>query len=317
MSWIDLHCDTIYELERQGKKQSLQKNSLCIDLAGLQQAGVIAQCFAAFVNKQEFVGENAYAQGYQYALRLLRRAKYELAEHTGILALADGPGRLQKNMEDGKISVVLTVEEGGILEGKAERLEALHAEGVRMLTLTWNWENCIGYPNSREEKVMASGLKPFGFEVIARMNQMGMLIDVSHLSDGGFWDVIKYSKEPVLASHSNARALCAHPRNLTDEMIRMLAGKGGIAGVNFYPYFLNGTKRAGLEELVYHILYMYRLGGEEFVALGTDFDGFSDAVNEIGHVRELGLLYEALKKKGLRERQLDKFCYGNALRLLK
>lgn len=313
MSWIDLHCDTIFELMRRGNGEGLCSNSLSVDIEGLRQVGSAAQFFAAFI----YAGGIDWNRAYTYALEMLDFVKKELAEHCDDLAFAGDLTGLHNNMAAGKISAFLTIEEGGILDGKMERLEELYRAGVRLMTLTWNYENCIGYPNSRDEKIMMKGLKPFGFEVIAEMNRKGMLIDVSHLSDGGFWDIIKYSKAPVVASHSNARALCPHPRNLSDEMIRVLAGKGGIAGVNFYPYFLNGSDRAGVDDLVRHIKYMYRIGGEDVIALGTDFDGFDDAINELDGIGKLPILSDALSKQGFIERQLEKFCYGNAERVIR
>ena len=128
------------------------------------------------------------------------------------------------------------------------RLHTLYQEGVRLVTLLWNEENCIGSPNSKDRKIMQKGLKPFGFEVVEQMNSLGMLIDVSHLSDGGFWDVLSTSSKPIVASHSNARALCEHPRNLSDDMIRALAEKGGVIGLNFYPYFVNPVGHASVSD---------------------------------------------------------------------
>ena len=128
---------------------------------------------------------------------------------------------------------LLTVEEGGVLNGNRNRLEELYQRGVRLITLTWNYENCIGYPNSRNAQEMQKGLKSFGKQMVEEMNERGMLVDVSHLSDGGFWDCIRLSKKPIIASHSNARALCAHPRNLSDEMLCALGECGGVVGLNF------------------------------------------------------------------------------------
>ena len=149
------------------------------------------------------------------------------------------------------------------------------------------------------------------------MNDLGMLIDVSHLSDEGFWDAIKYSKAPIVASHSNARSLCNHPRNLTDEMIKALAKKGGVAGLNLYPYFINTTGIVHIDEMVAHIVHMYQTGGEDVIAIGTDFDGFDEGESEITHMGQIEQLYHAIKSNGFSERQVDKFWSGNALRLIR
>lgn len=164
---------------------------------------------------------------------------------------------------------------------------------------------------------MQSGLKPFGIEVVETMNALGMLIDVSHLSDGGFWDALKYSKAPVVASHSNCRTLCEHPRNLSDEMIKALADKGGIAGINLYPYFINKNGVARAEDIADHIVYMYQIGGEDVIAIGTDFDGFDEGEFEIAHMGEMRKLYDVVKRRGFTERQMEKFWNGNAMRVMK
>lgn len=317
MRLIDMHCDTISLMMRQERLTNLRKNTWCVDLEKMKQADSMAQFFASFIYMQEFQGENRYTKAYAYALQMLARTKQEFAEHADRIALALSYEDLQNHHAAGKISGFLTVEEGGILDGSLKRVEELYQEGVRLLTLTWNGENCIGYPNSRDEQVMNWGLKPFGFQVVERMNELGMIVDVSHLSDGGFWDVVRHSKKPVVASHSNARALCPHPRNLTDEMIRALAENGGIAGINFYPWFLNGSANAAICDIIRHMTHMYHVGGEEVVAIGTDFDGFDDGVNEISDIGQMPLLYEAVKKQGFTERQIEKFWCGNAMRIIK
>ena len=186
------------------------------------------------------------------------------------------------------------------------------------MTLTWNYENCIGSPNSANRKVMRKGLKPFGIETVRRMNELGMIVDVSHLSDGGFYDCVKYSEFPIVASHSNARSLCLHPRNLTDEMLRLLGNKGGVAGGNFYSAFLRKEGRAEISDIVKHILYMIDKAGEDAVALGTDFDGFSKEAlpGEIRDVEDMWKLWERLERAGLTGRQIEKFASGNILRVM-
>ena len=220
---------------------------------------------------------------------------------------------------DGVISAVKTVEEGGVINGNLSRIDELYNKGIRLITLTWNHPNCLGYPNSRDKSIMEKGLTELGCRTVERMNELGILVDVSHLSDGGFWDCIRISKTPVCASHSNARALCGHPRNLSDHMIRTLAENGGVAGLNFYPAFLTGRDEAVLDDIARHAVYMIRCGGEDVAAIGTDFDGFDNKARDgwIGHVREMEAVWDAMKKRGVTERQLDKIMSGNALRVIR
>ena len=316
MKLIDMHCDTLLGLVH-GENINLKSNHLCVDLEKMKQADSMAQFFACFINMRRFQGEDRWNKGYEYAMNMIARGKKEFAAYPNEIAMATNYYELLHNENSGKMSAILTVEEGGIIDGKIENLEALYREGIRLITLTWNEENCLAFPNSDDATVMNSGLKPFGIEVVERMNDMGMIIDVSHLSDGGFWDVIKYSKKPVVASHSNARALCGHRRNLTDEMIHALAENGGVSGINFYPVFLNENAKATVDDLAHHIEHMYRLGGEDFVAMGTDFDGFDDGELDIKHLGQMEMLYDALKKRRFNDTQLEKFWFRNAMRVIK
>lgn len=316
MRLIDMHCDTVLGLMH-GENVNLKKNALCVDLEKMRQADSMVQFFACFIYMKRFQGNDRFAQGYQHALKMIARAKEEFAKYPEEIVLTTSFDEMMQNEQAGKMSAILTVEEGGVIDGKMENLEELYRQGIRLITLTWNEENCLGFPNSKDANVMNQGLKPFGIEVVERMNELGMIVDVSHLSDGGFWDTIKYSKKPVIASHSNARTLCNHQRNLTDEMIRALAEKGGVSGINFYPYFLNENGKATIDDLIRHIEHLYYVGGEDFVAMGTDFDGFDDGELDIKHLGEIPYLYEALKKRKFNDSQIEKFWHKNAMRVMK
>lgn len=353
MHWIDMHCDTLSEIWK-GHAQSLKKNGLCVDLDRLRQNGAEAQFFACFVNARDHAGEagrpekgadpsetgrgertlpgrEVWDLAYRDVLEMVRLASSAEDEQFCILRdLQESDHGIQQKKSPGPeeglcTGGILTVEEGGVLNGQIERLEELYRKKVRLITLTWNYENCIGSPNSRDPDVMARGLKPFGMEVVERMNELGMIIDVSHLSDGGFWDCIRHSRAPIVASHSNARSLCTHPRNLSDEMLRALGEKGGIAGVNFYSAFLKepsgkgGTSRAGMDDIVRHIRRMMDQAGEEAVALGTDFDGFErEALPEgISGVQHMERLWDALRRACITSGQIEKIASGNVKRVMR
>lgn len=332
MRWIDMHCDTLSEIWR-GNAQSLECNGLCVDLERLKKAGAKTQFFACFVNAAGS-GSDVWERAWKNVLEMTELARSSEGEQLHFIREAgevEGGNPINPvcppvpEQEFSGIKGILTVEEGGVLNGKMERLDELYRRGIRLITLTWNYENCIGSPNSLDPQVMERGLKPIGIQVVERMNELGMIIDVSHLSDGGFWDCIRCSRTPIVASHSNARSLCSHPRNLTDEMLRALGNKGGVAGVNFYSAFLrekDGTGesvRAGLEDIVRHMRRMMDQAGEDAVALGTDFDGFeTEALPEkIRGVQDMDLLWEAMKRSGITSRQIDKIAYGNVSRIMK
>lgn len=314
---IDLHCDTIWRLMCAGEEVTLEKNSFCVNIDEMRQTDTMAQFFACFVDAKWFLEKDRYEDGYTYVKKMIERIKKEVENFSEEIAFAKSGGEIEENRRNGKISALLTVEEGGVLNGNIERIEELWKEGIRLITILWNYENCIGYPNSEKTEIMNKGLKPFGFEVVEKMNERGMLIDVSHLSDGGFWNVLETSSYPIVASHSNAREICPHQRNLTDEMIRGLAEKGGVIGINFYPRFIRKTGKAEVKDIVAHIRHIINVGGIESVCIGTDFDGFSGESTEIERMGEMYLLYEALKQVGFTEKQIEKIWWRNAMRVIK
>lgn len=327
---VDMHCDTISELLRSSAKETIFENHLCVDMEGMKRAGTMVQFFACFVDGKEYVegkqiwnskhrqiSPDAWDRAYAAVHDMIKRIRQE--ENEG-LRLARNYDEIEENSMQGRISAIATVEEGGVLNGHPERLEKLYREGIRLMTLTWNYENCLGYPNSRDSVVMNQGLKKFGVETVEKMNALGMIVDVSHLSDGGFWDCIRYSKAPIVASHSNVRSLCDVPRNLTDDMLKALAEKGGVAGLNFYPAFLREEEcKITVQDIACHAVHMIKVAGEDVPAIGTDFDGF-ECKNVTGYLTgpdEMERVWDAMKNQGLTERQMDKIWSGNALRILK
>lgn len=317
MHLIDMHCDTVAKILESKNGEGLYENSFDVDIKGMKNAGTMAQFFACFVYMEMFQGKDRMEKAYLYAKKMAAKLKEEVQKNSKEIALATTADSILQNQEQGKISAILTLEEGGVINGEFRKLEELYNEGIRLVTLLWNFENCMGYPNSKDRKIMEQGLKPFGFETVERMNDLGMLVDVSHMSDGGFWDVIHTSKKPVVASHSCARSLCNHPRNLTDEMLRALGEKGGLAALNFYPAFIREDQKASKEDLAAHIKHMINVAGMDAVAIGTDFDGFEGGELEIDKTGKMSLLYHTLKKEGFTEEQLEKIWFGNVMRVIK
>lgn len=304
-----------------GGEGDLLENDGSVSIRKLEEEGALAQFFACFVYRDAMEGntpEEQYEAGYRHVLDMIDHMSRQAERYSGRLELAKNPEDIEIIQKKGKTGAVLTVEEGGVLNGSLARLDELYRRGVRLITLLWNYENCIGAPNSQVPSNMEKGLTPFGIRVVERMNELSMIVDVSHASDGVFWDVIKRSRRPVAATHSNCRALADHPRNLTDEMLRALGEQGGVAGLNFYGPFLGTPEESRLEEMTAHVLHMIETGGEDLPAIGTDFDGFDGLkrmdIPDTGHMDRLR---EALKKAGLSERQLDKVWYKNALRVWK
>jgi len=203
------------------------------------------------------------------------------------------------------------VEGGAALGGRLEMLDRLWETGVRMMTLTWNAPNEIGSGSETQQ-----GLTSFGRDVVRRMEELGMMVDVSHLNDTGFWEVAKLARRPFLATHSDSRAVRDHSRNLTDEQFKAIRDMGGIVGINFCTMFLADVemddRNVTEDQLMAHILHFLDLGGEDCVALGSDFDGATLPAFLEG-AESLRTLREIMLKAGLGEALTDKICFRNAL----
>lgn len=309
MGYIDMHCDTlmVYALDGKG---DLYENSMSVDIKRLRKSGAAAQFFAIWMH--EHSDEN-------YFKRLYGGFKDCMAAHDSEISHVSSYEEYKKNRAAGKLSAFLTVEDGKIVDGSMERLTRLKKDGVSLITLTWNFKNCFGSPNSFDKNEMAEGLTEFGKEAVEYMQNAGIMVDVSHLSDGGFWDVADICRRPFVASHSNARVLSPHPRNLTDEMIKMIGERGGAAGLNFCPYFLNEDitdNNSTVEAICRHAVYLADKGGIECVMLGSDLDGIEGNI-EIDSTDKMEMLFEGLKKAGFSESETEKIRWGNAERVIK
>lgn len=313
MNFIDFHCDTAYRMIEESKH--ITDSTLKANLNNIKAGNAMAQFFAMFIEKDQV------DDSFEYCNKMLLNFKNEISKHEDTLELCRNFDDLKRAKEAGKIGAFLTIEEGDALKGKLDNLRYFKDEGISLVTLTWNFENDLGYPNVafiNKDK----GLKEKGIAVVEEMNRLGMLIDVSHLSDAGFFDVARYSKMPFIASHSNARVMTNHSRNLTDEMIKILANKGGVTGINFCNAFLNKNPNpsddevATIENMIRHIKHIRNIGGIEVIGIGSDFDGIGNEV-EIKNSSEMGKLAFALEKEGFIESEIEKIFYGNALRIIK
>lgn len=317
MSYIDLHCDTLMQALLRQKRDLYAFPSAMVDLRRLEAADCMAQFFAVFLPPPSMLAHfyPHYAGDDAYIAACRRLLLESLARRPETAAFARSGAELLQNAQQGRVSCFLTIEDGRSVSGKLEKLEGYYDLGVRLITLTWNAPNCFGFPSSDHPEVMARGLTAFGREAVERMGELGMLADVSHLSDGGFWDVADICKGPFVASHSNARALCPHRRNLTDRMLRALGDHGGVAGLNLAPFFVAPEGKSTAAGLARHARHMADKGGLEAVSLGTDFDGV-DGDMEIDSVHKLHLLWDALKAEGFSEDDVDRISRGNAMRVI-
>jgi membrane dipeptidase len=285
----------------------------------MRQSHYLLQNFALFVEAKHCGGD---PWDEVCALHEVYRA--EMENNADMIAPVLRSRDIEANSQAGKMSALLTVEEGAVCHGEISKLEKLYGMGVRMLTLTWNYPNELGYPNLDRKRGMEipdteHGLTERGREFLHRMEELGMIADVSHLSDAGFYDVLQYSSKPFVASHSNAREVCGCVRNLTDDMIRKLAERGGCMGLNFCADFLEtvpeGQPNPGtIEAVVRHAKHIVKVGGIGVLGLGSDFDGI-DTNQELPGAQSMELLWERLHQSGFTQGQLDAVFYKNVLRV--
>jgi len=313
MNVIDLHCDTASLLLE--RNEVLKKNSLKVDIERLQKGEALAQFFAMYIDSKKV------ESSFEYCVTMLDNFKEELAVNSNTISLCQNYDDLMLAQEEHKIGAFLTIEEGEAIEGDIEKLRYFKKQGISLMTITWNYENALGYSNF-EWKDQYKGLKKKGFEVVEEMNTLKMLIDVSHLSDAGFEDVVAHSKAPVVATHSNSRAMTPHPRNLSDKMLKTLANKGGITGINFFNNFLvegelkDKLQISTLDEMLRHIKHIRDVAGIEVLGLGSDFDGIPNPV-EIEDCSQMFKLSDALLSNGFSTDEVEKIFYGNSLRVIK
>lgn len=307
----DCHCDTLTELYN--KNASLYENEQHFDIKRQIALGGGLQFCAIYVPTEVF----RYQGGLRYTLCLLDKYNQEIKKlhENGIDVLQVRTAEDAGNVLKHKAATLLAIEEGGAIDGSLEALRCLYELGVRAMTLTWSNRNDIA--DGINEEATGSGLTLFGKQVVAEMNRLGMLVDVSHISTAGFWSVIETSTKPIIATHSNVKSLCSHHRNLNDEQIKALAQNGGLAGITFAGQFLEEDWRNACIESVYkHIDYMLNLiGNDDHIGFGSDFDGISHPPYNIQGVQDYKPLIEYLSKY-YSDETINKITHQNVINLL-
>ena len=317
MKVVDMHCDTILELYKareRGEEISLLDNDLHIDLKKMEAGDYFLQNFALFVDLK------GTEDPFLTCVRMADLFYQVMEENRDRISPVTTWAEIERNWKEGRMSALLTLEEGEVCQGDPALLRTLYRLGARMMTFTWNYENSLAWPG-REGGLPETekGLKERGFEILEEMESLGMIVDVAHLSDAGIWDVLRTAKKPFVASHSNARSLASHARNLTDEMIRAIAEKGGVIGINYYCNFLEDIPEGGrqisrISRMVEHMKHIRQVGGAGCIGLGSDFDGIYGEV-EIGNSAGLPRLAEAMESAGFTAGEVEAVFHGNVLRL--
>lgn len=302
MNVFDLHCDTITDLRKTGEGLVNTTHQLSIDRPHFER---YAQTFAVFV-ADDLRGQAAVDY---YAVNL-RHFQSELERHSERIAQAKTGAELERTLKSGKIAALLAVEGGSALAGDLSRIQRLKEDGVCFLTLTWNGENELGSGSPANLR-----LKPFGREAVAELERCGIVVDASHLSDVGFDDLLEIATKPFIATHSNARAVCGVSRNLRDDQFCEIAKRGGLVGINFFTKFLReqGKGKPDFTDILRHVEHFLALGGENTLALGSDFDG-ADMPEDLNSVEKIANLYDFMVQSISDKNIVDKLFFENANR---
>ncbi len=304
---FDFHCDTVLGLLGEDFNQpgNLRKNSLHIDLERAKALPGYCQCFACYTSPFQQERHNiSPVLAFERELVTLQR---EIDANSDLISLAYGPGDIKRNLEAGKMSAVLTLEGTAGIGYDPELLQDLHAIGFRVTSLGWNESNPLTGSN-----VTGGGLTELGKEYVKEAQRLGMLVDVSHISDEGFWDMMKITQAPIIATHSNSRSVCGHSRNLTDDMFRAICESGGVAGINQCDEFIG--ENPTLDNVCDHIFHFLELDPSgKHIALGGDLDGVDKMSEGFDGVQSYPALAERLLLRGLDEKTVMDIYWNNAI----
>ncbi len=304
--YIDFHCDTLMDVT-DGRRGLAGHGAGNIDLPRLKEAGALMQVFACFVEDRY-----AYKEAANRTLAMIDSFYNEACGSEGQLIPVDSYNGLTDVKSSDGVGGMLSIEGGESLEGSLYMLRDFYRLGVRALTLTWSRRNELGDGIGEDS---GSGLTGFGKSVVKEMNRLGMIVDVSHLNEDGFWDTVNVCNDPVIASHSDCRALCSHKRNLTDEQIKVIADTGGVIGINFASSFLN-SGQAGKQDIIQHIDHIADLVGIDYVGFGSDFDG-CNLPGDIHGAEDMPDILQLLRNNGYSQEDVDKVSYKNWERVIK
>lgn len=302
-TFADWHCDTAsYIFE---KKIGLYDSDGHINLKKLEKYDSPVQVFAVWLRKEY------YPFAFERTMAVVDWFKRETEKNTDKMSLVYDKKDIENNR--GKLSALLSIEGCEALEGSMDKLHSLYDAGIRLATLTWNYKNCVA--TGVLESMKGGGLTPFGKDAVKEMEKMGIIIDVSHLSDEGFYDVAKHTEKPFIASHSNCRAVCSFPRNLTDDELRIIGERKGIAGINLCEDFLSDSGRAGKDDIFRHIDHMLGICGEDCICLGCDFDGIPATPQGVEDVSKIGQMLDDIADE-FGKTTAEKIAKGNFMRII-
>ena len=305
--YFDAHCDTISCCEKLG--WSLRHSPGHLDLERLGAYDKAAQVFAIYHNLAKAPVDGMFAECKRQRDVFAR----ELERNADAVALCRTAAEVERANAEHKVAAMLSCEGAELLNCDPDNLDWAREAGVRLINLTWNHANFLcGTHMSEQER----GLNDLGRAFVRRAQETGIRIDVSHCSDAAFWDLVKITLQPIVASHSNARAVCGQTRNLTDDMFRAVVETGGFVGINFYAYFVEESGKASMDDALRHFDHFIALGGEKHIGLGLDLDGCNALAGGMRGVQDLTMLWEAMERHGYGKALRDDIFFNNLLRAL-
>ena len=304
---VDGHCDTIQVALDRGV--DLEDKSLSFNLQEALEKVPILQMTAAFINPN-------YQNSFQRACDNIEHFERQIKKYPNELIQVKTKEDIETVKREKKLGCLLTIENGRAIENKLENVEYFYQKGARVMSITWNEDNLLGCGANTKQDY---GLTEFGKQYIEKLNEKKIIVDVSHSSEKTFWDAIKTSERPIVATHSCCYSLCPHPRNLKDEQIKAIAAKQGIIGICYCTSFLSETGIAETKKIAEHIAYISNLVGVDYVGLGSDFDGLEkeNVPTDLKCIGQIDNLIQSLSNMGLHKNEIEKIMGENWLRILK
>lgn len=324
--YFDAHCDTIYRCMMTGgevtldfgedaeeqkrffaKCGCLRENEGHIDLMRGRQFARCGQFFALFFDAADAPEDGMWAQ----CRRLHDCFVQEMETNADLICHCRTGAQIDRAVKNGKMAALLSIEGADLIECDVHKIKTVADWGVRFLNPVWNRANALSGTVSEEPE---RGLSDKGRDFIRQMERCGIYADVSHLSDRGFWDMCRMTARPIVASHSNSRALCDHPRNLTDDQFRAIRDTGGVVGMNFYSHFIG--KQPSVDDLVRHIEHFLAMDGEKTVCMGGDLDGCEELPQGMAGMEDVPKIWQALEERGYPRPLLEDLFWNNLRKLL-
>lgn len=324
--YFDAHCDTIYRCLMTGEEvtpdfetdieeqkryfaacKCLRENGGHIDLARGSRFARYGQFFALYFDAADAPADGMWAQCQRLHDCFLR----EMAKNRDLICQCRTGNEIDCAIQCGKMAAVLSIEGADLIECDIHKIRTVADWGVRFLNPVWNRANSLSGTNCEDTE---RGLSDKGRDFIRQLEKCNIYADVSHLSDQGFWDLCRMTAKPIVASHSNSRTLCPHPRNLTDDQFRTIRDTGGVVGMNFYSQFIG--EQPTVDDLVRHIEHFLNMDGEKTVCMGGDLDGCEELPIGMQGIEDVPEIWKVLEKRGYPQALLEDIFWNNLRRLL-